>query len=273
MFHMFRTNAPNNGGCGSSSKSVPVVDLRHSRRSAARLDLNTSCRPVSDKGFIPHADGVQLQEGLLRGKLGVDVDQMTGHRWFSNYESATTVGRAGVAAAVAKRVDSGKTLALGPMGHGLAQAKRCAYTSSCIFPMGAVAKALLPGQTPDQLEWRPTSDHTRTGINATTDMTGLRFALNALDEIAWFFSTNWFMRVSDVADAFPNLPLHPDVWQYFLFRFFSSEGSDALQCYMHLPADFGASGCPGTFHLFYFKGVVQMARAEQLNFFVMSMGP
>ena len=54
------------------------------------------------KGFIPHADGVQLQEGLLRGfKLGVDVDQMTGHRWFSNYESATTVGRAGVAAAVA----------------------------------------------------------------------------------------------------------------------------------------------------------------------------
>jgi hypothetical protein len=70
------------------------------------------------KGFIPHADGVQLQEGLLRGfKLGVDVDQMTGHRWFSNYESATTVGRAGVAAAVAKRVDAGKTLALGPMGH------------------------------------------------------------------------------------------------------------------------------------------------------------
>ena len=77
MFHMFRTNAPNNRSCGSSSKSVPVVDLRHSRRSAARLDLNTSCRPVSDKGFIPHADGVQLQEGLLRGKLGVDVDRPT----------------------------------------------------------------------------------------------------------------------------------------------------------------------------------------------------
>ena len=165
------------------------------------------------KGFIPHADGVQLQEGLLRGfKLGVDVDQMTGHRWFSNYESATTVGRAGVAAAVAKRVDAGKTLALGPMGHGMAQAIRCAFTSSCIFPMGAVAKALLPGQTPDQLEWRPTSDHTRTGLNAATDMTGLRFALNALDEIAWFFSTNWFMRVSNVADAFPAWPRPRSSW-------------------------------------------------------------
>jgi hypothetical protein len=257
------------------------LEVRAGRRLEAQPQERSQGRPQYELSTCfgqgvhpgPHADGVQLQEGLLRGKLGVDVDQMTGHRWFSNYESATTVGRAGVAAAVAKRVDSGKTLALGPMGHGLAQAKRCAYTSSCIFPMGAVAKALLPGQTPDQLEWRPTSDHTRTGINATTDMTGLRFALNALDEIAWFFSTNWFMRVSDVADAFPNLPLHPDVWQYFLFRFFSSEGSDALQCYMHLPADFGASGCPGTFHLFYFKGVVQMARAEQLNFFVMSMGP
>jgi hypothetical protein len=44
-----------------------------------------------------------------------------------------------------QRVDAGKTLALGPMGHGLAQAIRCAYTSSCIFPMGAVAKELLPG--------------------------------------------------------------------------------------------------------------------------------
>ena len=75
------------------------------------------------------------------------------------------LGRAGVSAAVDKRVDAGKTLALGPMTDGLAQAIRCAYTSSCIFPMGAVAKALLPGQSSDQLEWRPTSDHTRTGLN------------------------------------------------------------------------------------------------------------
>ena len=72
------------------------------------------------------------------------------------------------------------------------------------------------------------------------------------------------MRVSDVADAFPNLPLHPDVWQYCLFRFFGSAGSDALQCYVHLMADFGAAGCPGTFHLFYVRGVVQMARAEHV---------
>ena len=217
------------------------------------------------KGYVQQFVAEQLQDGLVGGfKLGIDVDQMAGHRWLSNYPSATTSGRAGVAAAVAKRVNSGKTLELGPMGDGLARAIRSTYTSSCIFPLGAVAKALLPGQDSDQLEYRPISDHTQSGLNAATDLTGLRFALNALDEISWFLSTGHFMRVSDVADAFPILPLHPDVWQYFLFRFFGSAGSDALSCYMHLTADFGACGTPGTFHLFYVLGVVQMARAEQV---------
>ena len=51
------------------------------------------------KGFIPQAEGEQLQEGLLRGfKLGVDPSLMAGHRWFQNYPSATTTGRTGVAA-------------------------------------------------------------------------------------------------------------------------------------------------------------------------------
>ena len=217
------------------------------------------------KGFIPQAEGEQLQEGLLRGfKLGVDPHLMAGHRWFQNYPSATTTGRTSVAAAVAKRVDAGKTLALGPMTDGLSHALRSTFTASCIFPLGAAAKALLPGQTPDQLEWRPTSDHTRTGLNAATDMTGLRFALTALEEISWFFSTDHFMRVSDVADAFLNLPLHPDVWPFFFFRFFGAPDSDVEHLYLHTCADFGAAGTPGTFHLFYVRCVCQMARAEQV---------
>ena len=56
---------------------------------------------------------------------------------------------------------------------------------------------------------------TRTGLNAATDMTGFRFTLTALDEISWFFSTDTFMRVSDVADTFFNVPLHPNVWPFF----------------------------------------------------------
>ena len=56
---------------------------------------------------------------------------------------------------------------------------------------------------------------TRAGLNVATDMTGFRFALTALDEMSWFFSTDTFMRVSDVADTFFNVPLHPNVWPFF----------------------------------------------------------
>ena len=90
---------------------------------------------------------------------------------------------------------------------------------------------------------------TRTGLNAATDMTGFRFALTALEEISWFFSTDHFMRVSDVADTFFNVPLHPNVWPFFC-RFFGAPDSDVEHLYLHTCADFGAAGTPGIFHLF-----------------------
>ena len=89
---------------------------------------------------------------------------------------------------------------------------------------------------------------TRTGLNAATDMTGFRFALTALDEISWFFSTDTFMRVSDVADTFFNVPLHPNVWPFFC-RFFSAPDSVVEHFYLHTSADFGAAGMPGIFRL------------------------
>ena len=67
----------------------------------------------------------------------------------------------------------------------------------------------------------------------------------------------YFMRVSDAADAFP-IPMCG------MFRFFRLGRLGRPAVHMHLTADFGASGCPGTFHLFYVRGVVQMARAEQV---------
>ena len=41
------------------------------------------------------------------------------------------------------------------------------------------------------------------------------------------------MRVSDVADAFLNLQLHPDVWPFFFFRFFGAPDSDAEHLYLN----------------------------------------
>ena len=68
---------------------------------------------------------------------------------------------------------------------------------------------------------------TRTGLNAATDMTGFRFALTALD---WLFSTDTFMRVSDVADTFFNVPLHPNVLGPLFCRF-SRPDSDMEHLY------------------------------------------
>ena len=36
------------------------------------------------------------------------------------------------------------------------------------------------------------------------------------EEIAWFLELDYCMRMSDVEAAFPMLPLHPDVWPFFL---------------------------------------------------------
>ena len=68
------------------------------------IESSTWSRPRNNEGTGPRSHATcapaALTLTLLRGfKLGVDVDQMTGHRWF---ERATMVGLAGVAAAVAK---------------------------------------------------------------------------------------------------------------------------------------------------------------------------
>ena len=36
----------------------------------------------------------------------------------------------------------------------------------------------------------------------------------SISPIAWFFGTNYFMRVSDVADAFAHLPIAPELWPF-----------------------------------------------------------
>eukprot|EP00964_Phaeocystis_antarctica_P032876 scaffold18633_cov84-Phaeocystis_antarctica.AAC.1 len=134
--------------------------------------------------------------------------------------SSSEALRAGASSRSFCPVGLGAAVAAG--GSTLALATRFTYTSSCIFLVGAVARA-LPGQASDQLE------------------------------------------CCDVADAFLNLPLHPNVWHSCcsssssssLFRFSGAAGSDALQCLMHLTAFrfSGAARTLGTFHLFYVRAV------------------
>ena len=211
------------------------------------------------RGFVPHYDATFVAEGLRNGfKLGVDTTQMRGHCQFNNYKSSVEAA-VSVSKAVQERVDAHKTIDLGPWTLDLDSALRSLYPSSCIFPMGAVGKSVEEYFN----EKRPTDDHTRTGLNAATDMRGLRYGLNTYRDIAEGFKKFFFMRVSDVKGAFPILPLHPDLWPFFLFRFYKDGNLQARHLYLHVFADFGAAGTPGTFKIF-FDVVIQMARSESV---------
>ena len=81
------------------------------------------------------------------------------------------------------------------------------------------------------------------------------------------FSTNTIPGCpvqSDVADAFFNVPLHPNVWPLFFCRFFSAPDSVVEHFYLHTSADFGAAGMPGIFRLLCVRCVVLTARAAQV---------
>ena len=210
------------------------------------------------RGFVKHEDAVFVWKGLRYGfTAGIDVSRMHGHRWFNNYNSAME-GREQVLRAIMKRVDGGKTVLVGLWNTQLAKGLRASFPATAIFPMGAVPKPLEP------TELRPTSDHTRTGVNAATDLSALRHSLDTYNEIAWFLQLDYFMRVSDVEAAFPMLPLHPSVWPFFFFRFFANTATSALSLYLHVCGDFGAAGMPGTFKVFFSDVVVGMARSEHV---------
>ena len=93
------------------------------------------------------------------------------------------LGRAGVSAAVDKRVDAGKTLALGPMTDGLAQAIR--LHEQLHLPMVGRRKGATSWS---DLGPAGVAPYKRPYPHRPQPATGLRFALEALDEIGWFFS-------------------------------------------------------------------------------------
>jgi len=95
---------------------------------------------------------------------------------------------------------------VGPWTRDLARAVRGIYTPTAIFPYGAAPKS--NGGT------RALSDHKKTGLNAASDLEPFKHKILSYSEIAWFFGTNYFMRVSDVADAFAHLPIAPELWPF-----------------------------------------------------------
>lgn len=210
-------------------------------------------------GHVRHEHAVFVYQGLRYGfKAGFNWAKMQGHRWFKNYKSAETPeGRQAIHIATRKRVDAGRTWDLGAWDDNMQKGLKAVWSRSAVFPMGGVEKPLEPGVL------RPVDDHSRTGFNDASDLSFLGHTLNTYSEIAWFLQQGFFMRVSDVEAAFPMLPWHPDVWPFMLFKI-RGERSEPATLYAHVTGDFGTSGMPGVFKIFFVDVVVQMARAAHV---------
>ena len=216
------------------------------------------------KGNLAQWKAEFCAEGLRNGfTLGIDESKMHGHRWFKNYKSALEASAA-VAKAIRKRVEVGKTLDLGVSSPELEAAVRARYhDGTACFPMSAVDKSIVSYAG----EKRLASDHTRTGVNKATDMSSLSYSLETYKLIAAFLKSGYFMAVSDVDAAYTNLPLAPSIWRFFLSRFAPASSSSTYtpnHLYIHLFADFGTAGAPGTFKLFFEDVIMSMARSEEV---------
>ena len=223
-------------------------------------------RRAQSRGYVKDYEAEYVVNGLMNGfTLGLDVSAMKrmGKRAFRNYPTAYAA-HASVTAAVTRRVHRHKTVNLGPASEAL-QELWSELDALAVFPMGAVLKPNQPdGTPPELLEWRPTDDHTRTGFNAHTVLGILGHSLNTYKEVEWLLKRGSFMTVGDVEDGFVLLPLHPDIWAFMLFRWACGGQGSPEDLLLHLFADFGARGTPGTFQVFIVRVVVQMARSEMV---------
>ena len=212
---------------------------------------------AQSRGYVKDWDADYVLEGFTSGfDLGVQRDLLHGTRVFSNYPAAISA-RDSVSAAVSSRISRHKTLTLGPWSEVQSWLKS-EFGEFYVFPMGAVPK-------PHQPEvMRPTSDHTRTGLNAATILGILGHSLDAYKRLEYLFSRHAWMTVADVDDAFSYIPLAPWLWAYMLFRWFDlgDSDSDDLIVYVHLFADFGTKGAPGTFKMILVNVFVGIAQSE-----------
>ena len=207
------------------------------------------------RGYVRDVYGKYVLNGLRHGfDLGVTRSSLKGRRRFTNYPTAYAA-HASVDAAISSRLSKFKSLLVG-YWDDVKLAFESMYEDYFIFPMGAVPK---PGNA---TEMRPTSDHTRTGFNAATVLGILQHSLDSFNQMCFMLKRDYFMYVSDVEDAFLMIPLAPWLWPFMAFRWPCGARDAPLSLILHLFADFGTRGMPGTFKIFLVDVVVQMARSE-----------
>eukprot|EP00965_Chrysotila_dentata_P010366 337624-Pleurochrysis_carterae.AAC.1 len=185
------------------------------------------------RGYVAEDSAHFVCRGLLRGfDLAIDVSRLRGKMHFRNHRS-TLSNRAAVSKALRRRLRSGQTLCLETYERG----------DSHLF------------------------DHTRSGVNAATELGELTHSITSYDDVIRFLERVCNVRVSDVDGAFPLLPLAPEVWP--LFHWWDLEDRDnadsaACKLYMHVCADFGAAGAPGTWNRFFVEVLLGIAGSENV---------
>ena len=218
------------------------------------------------RGFVKLEHAQFVAAGLWHGfDCGIDVSLLQGKRRFLNYKSALEA-RPKVSKATRVRVQKGKTLMLCQVAKDYcvrSLAKIIPYPHWRLFSIAAVPKPLEP------LEARPVSDHTKSGLKAATTDPRLRHTITAMEEIPRELKFAFSMIVGDVDAAYPLLPLAWWVWPFFMFAWFDVREVDestsmSMFLYMHVCGDFGTSGFPGTFKIFFTDVVVNMARSESV---------
>ena len=214
-------------------------------------------------GWVRHDHVDYLRDGLRFGfRAGVNLDSphLKGRRCFRNYSTAVD-NRAAVSAGLRERVLLGKSMCLGEYSHHRDRKLLDELWDRWrIFPMGGTPKPLEPGV------YRGTSDHSRTGLNLSTDLEWLRHSITVYRDIEAHHHSGAVMRVSDVTGAFPLLPWHHSVWCHLLFQWWDldypdSDSSAPMCLYVNLFGDFGASGMPGCWHILFEKGLIPTARS------------
>ena len=213
-------------------------------------------RAVS-RGYVLADDARFVQNGLTYGfDLGFDPARLArrGRVVHRPYTSALD-NMAAVATAVWKRVDACKTVFV---GEWMNRPHDIPYDDCLCFPCGAVEKNPLyaPG------EYRPVSDHTKSGFNAACYGDMYQHVLDSYRQVSRFLRAGCYMLVSDVDGAFPLLPLAPHLWPFLLFLLPLFGCRRRLHLCCHIFADFGTRFAPGAFFIFFVKVVLNMARSE-----------
>ena len=123
------------------------------------------------------------------------------------------------------------------------------FGDAFVFPLGAVLKAL---------EWwkaRPTDDHTRTGLNAATDLSQLRHRVTSYEDLAAWLKMGHHACIGRTRPS--QLPFAP--WLWLMLHRREVQGRMMLSPEL----DFGTRACPAFSRSF--RGCsLQMARSELL---------